>query len=153
MFESRLWRKFLGILAFCLSLSILGCYGTSGSAGVDWGRNTQPNSPPPPPPDRDHQFDAQKNGPPPHAPAYGYRAKYQYRYYPDESVYFDIHRGIYFHLNRGEWTMSVSLPGSIRLGNDYVTLELETDKPYLDNNEHQKKYPPGKLKNKGNKHM
>ena len=39
-----------------------------------------------------------KGGPPPHAPAHGYRAKHTYRYYPDASVYFDISRKIYFYL-------------------------------------------------------
>jgi hypothetical protein len=37
-----------------------------------------------------------KGGTPPHAPAHGYRAKHQYRYYPSYSVYYDHGRKIYF---------------------------------------------------------
>ena len=32
--------------------------------------------------------------------------------------------------------------------NDFVTLEMETDKPYKYHNEVQKKYPPGQVKKK-----
>jgi hypothetical protein len=42
-----------------------------------------------------------KGGPPPHARAHGYRAKYSYRYYPSCYVYFDISRKCYFYLSGG----------------------------------------------------
>lgn len=88
------------------------------------------------------------SGPPPHAPAHGYRAKHHYRYYPDAYVYYDTARHRYFYNDKGGWRMSVSLPGFIRLGSSYVTLELDTDKPYRYYHEHKAKYPPGKMKNK-----
>ena len=90
---------------------------------------------------------AVKAGPPPHAPAHGYRAKYAYRYYPDSCVYFDVHRGVYFHLTGDSWRMSVSLPNEIhvRLA-DYVMVELDTDTPYANFEEHRAKYPPGQMK-------
>ena len=93
-----------------------------------------------------------KGGPPPHAPAYGYRAKHQYRYYPSRSVYYDIGRKIYFYIEGDHWEVAASLPGSLRVGlGDYVSMELDTEKPYLYNAEHAKKYPPGQLKKNKNK--
>ena len=89
-----------------------------------------------------------KPGPPPHAKAYGHRAKHLYHYYPDASVYFDTGRSVYFSLDStGAWRMTVSLPQSlkVRLG-DNVTIEMETDRPYASYHEHKKKYPPGKNK-------
>jgi hypothetical protein len=90
-----------------------------------------------------------KGGPPPHAPAHGYRAKYAYRYYPRAHTYFDISRKLYFYLVGDKWKVSASLPGhlQVRLG-DYVNVEMDSDKPYLNYEEHKKKYPPGQLKKK-----
>lgn len=94
-----------------------------------------------------------KNGPPDHAPAYGYRAKHSYRYYPDCSVYFDIDRSVYFYLQGDSWRVSVELPDHLRIGlGGYVVVEMDTDRPYLHHQDHMKKYPPGQLKkNKANK--
>jgi hypothetical protein len=81
-------------------------------------------------------------GPPPWAPAHGYRAKHAYRYYPATGVYFDPSINRYFYYRDGSWQVSVSLPSTIRIeGDDYVHLELETDKPYLYHDEHRKKFP------------
>lgn len=90
-----------------------------------------------------------KGGPPPHAPAHGYRAKYAYLYYPSTCVYFDVHRKCYFYLEGNSWKVSLSLPKHllVRLG-DHVTIEMDTDKPYTNFKEHKRKYPPGKLKKK-----
>jgi len=86
-------------------------------------------------------------GPPPHAPAHGYRAKHTYYYYPQSHVYFDINRGVYFYIDNDEWRMATVLPLSlsIKLG-DHVTIAMDSDKPYLSLQEHQKKYPPGQAK-------
>ena len=93
-----------------------------------------------------------KKGPPAHAPAHGYRAKHQYRYYPSRSVYYDTGREIYFYLKGDNWEVRASLPGSIRVGlGDSVSIELDTDKPYLYHADHVKKYPPGQMKKKKNK--
>ena len=88
----------------------------------------------------------QYNGPPDHAPAHGYRAKYQYRYYPRCKVYHDAARGVYFYLKRGNWEVGISLPSHLKndLG-EYVSLELETDRPYLLNEEHNKRYSSKQL--------
>ena len=96
-----------------------------------------------------------KKGPPPWAPAHGYRAKHKYRYYPSSHVYYDTGRGLYFYYSNGDWRMSVSLPSRICIAvNDFVALEMNSDKPYKYHSEVKKKYPPGKMKkkNKKNKH-
>ena len=92
---------------------------------------------------------AVKHGPPPHAPAHGYRAKHMYYYYPEAYVYFDISRQVYFFLEGDRWRMTVSLPHSLyaRLG-DYVAIEMHSDKPYTHFHSHKKKYPPGQLEKK-----
>ena len=86
-----------------------------------------------------------KQGPPAHAPAHGYRAKHEYRYYPSRSVYHDADRGLYFYLKGDNWEVGASLPSSLRVGlGDFVSMELDTDKPYVHHAEHVKQYPPGK---------
>jgi hypothetical protein len=92
----------------------------------------------------------EKHAPPDHAKAYGRRAKYDYRYYPDAQVYFDIQRKVYFYLDGRGWKMSVYLPHKIKL-TGYVTIEMDTDKPYKDFKTHKTKYPPGQMKKKKNK--
>ncbi len=96
-----------------------------------------------------------KEGPPAHAPAHGYRAKHKYRYYPDCSVYHDAERGLYFYVKWGNWEVSASLPDNLKMElGEYVSLELDTDRPYLYYDDHLKQYPPGekdKSKNKKNK--
>ena len=90
---------------------------------------------------------SKKGGPPAHAPAHGYRAKHQYRYYPSSNVYKDTERGIYFYLKGGNWEVGASLPLPLReaLG-ESVSLEMDTDKPYIHHAEHVKKFPPRKSK-------
>jgi hypothetical protein len=79
----------------------------------------------------------------------GYRAKHQYRYYPSRSVYYDSGRGLYFYLKGDNWEVGASLPGSLRLGlGDSVSIELDTDKPYIHHAEHVKKYPSKQFKQK-----
>lgn len=83
-------------------------------------------------------------GPPPWAPAHGYRAKYQYRYYPSVFVYFDITRNLYFYQEKGKWKREKSYPSWIHLGKDgFVHLEMDTDKPYKFHSAVKKRYPPG----------
>ncbi len=69
--------------------------------------------------------------------------KHFYRYYPSCSVYYDIHRGLYYYLEDDDWMISTSLPSDLegKLG-DYVKIELDSDKPYLDHDKHVKDYPP-----------
>jgi hypothetical protein len=72
-----------------------------------------------------------QHGPPSHAPAYGYRHKYKYHYYPDKNVYYDLERKLYFYLQGDQWKTGVELPTSIRLNlGKSTSLELDTDVPY-----------------------
>jgi len=90
-----------------------------------------------------------KAGPPPHAPAHGYRAKYSYQYYPSCYVYFDVSRRCYFYLAGDVWKVSASLPLELRVQlGEYVSIEMDTDKPYTKFKDHREKYPPGQLKKK-----
>lgn len=88
-------------------------------------------------------------GPPPWAPAHGRRAKeavYRYYYYPSTGVYFNVATGSYFYLNGGSWQVAMSLPSTVVIdANNYVSVELDTDRPYLYYEEHRVKY-----KGKGN---
>ncbi len=91
-----------------------------------------------------------QGNPPPQAPAYGVRARRTYSYYPDSFVYFDIDRKLYFHLDGGVWKAAVALPAGIVLAaGTAVTLEMETDTPYVEFESHKAKYPPGLAKKGG----
>ena len=140
-------KKLMLVLTGALFLfSFSGCRTTGGAIGFGWGEGCG----------QAHPHEVKKGGPPPHAPAHGYRAKYKYRYYPSCSVYYDDHRGLYFYLEGPNWQVSASLPLAIqsRLGG-YVSIEMDTDKPYIHHKEHKRKYPPNKCdkkfkkKNKG----
>ena len=65
-----------------------------------------------------------KGGPPPHAPAHGYRAKHQYRYYPSCSVYYDYGRKIYFYVKGDHWEVGASLPSHLRITAPRERLEV-----------------------------
>ena len=122
----------LGCVLFVLSLN--GCKTTAGGIHIGWG-------------------EVVKSSPPAHAPAHGYRAKHAYRYYPSSCVYFDASKKVYFYIEGDNWTTSVLLPQEIqlRLGS-YVSIELDTDRPYVHFQEHKRKYPPpGQLKKKNKK--
>jgi len=96
----------------------------------------------PPPPERG-------GGPPPWAPAHGHRAKHQYRYYPSSQVYYDTGRGAYFYYEGGRWQVSVSLPSSLHIDvGDYVSIDMDDDKPYHYHPDVMKRYPPGQQKKK-----
>ena len=117
----------LGALAFALTaFSWTGCAVHSGGVGVE---------------------EQHKSGPPPHAPAHGYRAKHSYYYYPASYVYFDVGRKVYFYMEGSEWKTTVSLPDSIRVKlGDHVTIDMDDDQPYRQFESHKKEYPPGQEK-------
>jgi hypothetical protein len=132
----------LTIFSFCfvLILALNACTGT----GTGFNLSFTKGSPPP------KGKKVKKHAPPGHAKAYGRRTKYDYRYYPDAQVYFDIHRKVYFYIDGRGWKMSVNLPHKIKLAG-HVTIEMDTDKPHKDFKRHKAKYPPGKMKKKKNK--
>ena len=122
-------------------LFAIGCTSTSGAVGVGWGD---------PPPHPEIQV-AHKNGPPPHAPAHGYRAKHSFRYYPANEVYYDTGRRIYFYIEGGDWVSDALLPYHLRVSlGSYETVELYSDTPYEYHDQYKAKgkykVPPGQAK-------
>ncbi len=88
-----------------------------------------------------------KKGPPPHAPARGYRRKHVYRYYPSAYVYFDVERELYFYRHGDRWTAGAKLPARIHIDKgEAVSLSLGTDEPYRHFHSHKKAHPPGQVK-------
>jgi len=130
-------RKGLKGAIFFIALGVMvSCAG--GRIQIGW-----PSKQAPPPPAGKHG--EKKGGPPPHAPAHGYRAKHQYRYYPSAEIYYDPVRASYFYFEGGSWRMSVSLPRGLRVTlGEYVEIEMDSDKPYERHVEHREKYPPGR---------
>ena len=114
-----------------------------GSFSFKWGKDKEPENN-----QVKHTYKHKKRGgPPPHAPAHGYRAKHKYRYYPSSNVYKDTEKGLYFYLKGEKWEVGASLPLPLKEGlGESVSFELETDKPYIHHTEHVKQYPPKKSK-------
>ncbi len=104
-------------------LLICGCSATQGGVGIEWGSQQSDGYP--------EDRVARPKGPPPHAPAHGYRAKHRYRYYPSREVYYDTGRRLYFYIEGGHWKSGVSLPDhlGVDLGG-YQTVEIDSDTPY-----------------------
>lgn len=72
-----------------------------------------------------------RHGPPPWAPAHGYRRKFTYAHYPSCNVYFDRERKLWFWIEGRDWKIGVELPSRIRIDeSEGVTIELDTDTPY-----------------------
>lgn len=72
------------------------------------------------------------NGPPDHAPAHGYRRKYEYQYYADSNVYHDRERGMWFWIEGDGWEVGVELPDHVYVGDEApMTIELEHSTPAL----------------------
>jgi len=132
------------VSSFCIVLiSVFFLVSSSAFAGTlsfSWGGGQQSEPAP-------TVVKAEENGPPAHAPARGYRAKHQYHYYPSASVYHDTSRGLYFYLGGSGWQIAASLPQDlrVRLGSS-VSIEMDTDKPYIYNDQHKKQFPPGQMK-------
>ena len=115
----------------------------AGSGTIQWGDQGKEEQP------EKYKKSGKKGGPPPHAPAHGYRAKHQYRYYPCCSTYYDAGQGVWFYIKAGGWTIGASIPTDLKAQLGYhVNLSMDTDKPYEYNDEHRKEYPAEKYKKK-----
>jgi hypothetical protein len=88
-----------------------------------------------------------ETGPPPWAPAHGYRAKTRYVYFQDHNCYYDNNRGVYIHLKTGNWEVSANIPDLLKNVDLSVAikidLDLDADNPQKFNAEHRKKYSKG----------
>lgn len=51
-----------------------------------------------------------EGGPPPWAPAHGYRAKTRYVFFPTIGIYYDLQRESYMYLDGGKWITAKTLP-------------------------------------------
>jgi hypothetical protein len=83
-------------------------------------------------------------GPPPWAPANGYRAKTRYVYFPDHNFYFDLNRGLYIFMSGSSWTMASKLPplySKVNLKSTrQVELDFYSDNPHRHNKDHLVKH-------------
>lgn len=88
-----------------------------------------------------------ETGPPPWAPAHGYRAKTRYVYFTEHNFYYDNNRGVYIYLSGRNWEVSASIPDLFKGVNlsaaVKVDLDLEADNPQKYNTDHRKKYKKG----------
>ncbi|MCA6078845.1 hypothetical protein [Fulvivirga sedimenti] len=87
-------------------------------------------------------------GPPPWAPAHGYRAKTRYVYFKDYDVYYDHDRSVYISLAGTNWQVSANIPVNLR-GIDLnaavkIDLDTDVDDPQRDYSQHKQKYPKRK---------
>ena len=133
-------KKFMRSAVAISTFLLFSSNAVAGSFSFSWGSDSSTESSQP-------TIKTKKNGPPSHAPAHGNRSKRQYQYFPSSSVYHDSDRSLYFYFNGSNWQVAASLPNDIKvqLGNS-VSIELETDKPYIYNEQHQEQYPPGQMK-------
>lgn len=87
-------------------------------------------------------------GPPPWAPAHGYRAKTKHIYFPDHNFYYDIQARNYIYLDGGRWSISATIPRpfiNINLGRtSQIQLDFVGHNPYRDNRVHVVKYKKAK---------
>jgi hypothetical protein len=85
-----------------------------------------------------------KGGPPPWAPAHGYRAKTKYVYFPQQNIYYDTQRAVYIYLNDGNWEIGARIPRGIKAktlrDSRQVELRLNVDNPQRYNGDHLKRY-------------
>jgi len=138
------------MLCLVIGLLIVGFSSSSfagGAVSVQWGNDPKPDCE-----DGGGKY-KKKGGPPPHAPAHGYRAKHQYRYYPYQNVYYEPARGAYFYMSGDGWSFRASLPTHLTVASlgTYVSIGLDTEHPYYYNHDHVQKYPKEKYKSKGGK--
>ncbi len=86
----------------------------------------------------------QRKGPPPWAPAHGYRAKFRQIYYPQYNFYYDTYKHVYIYMGGHGWEINVSLPARyahIDLNAcRRVPLNIDSDRPYIYNHDHMVRY-------------
>lgn len=86
-------------------------------------------------------------GPPPWAPAHGYRAKTRYTYFSEHNFYYDNSRGVYIHLRGKNWEISANIPDAFKNVNlstaVKVDLNYDADNPQKYNKDHKSKYGKG----------
>ena len=90
--------------------------------------------------------------PPDHAPAYGYRAKHRYVYYPEREIYYAPESRLWFWISGGDWRFGAALPGAYQqYTSGGVSIELASDRPYTEHVHVVERYGKGP-KHKKSKH-
>lgn len=88
-------------------------------------------------------------GPPPWAPAKGYRAKTRHIYFPEQNFYYDVQQKNYIYLNGKSWVVSTKLPrlfSGINLSrSSQIELDYVGRTPYIYNATHKVKYKKAKI--------
>jgi hypothetical protein len=93
--------------------------------------------------ERGRVVESSRGGPPPWAPAYGYRRQETYYYYPDVEVYFYPNVRTYYWLERGVWKNGSQPPRNFVIEErTRVTLDLDYE-PHTQHATIRGKYPPG----------
>ena len=86
---------------------------------------------PPPPPEVVVVTETAPSGPPPWAPAHGYRSNHAYYYYPGAHVYFRPADRVWFYLEGRDWRFGASLPTPIHVDFERsVSLTMATNQPF-----------------------
>lgn len=97
---------------------------------------------PPPPPEVVVIVEPIEKGPPPWAPAHGFRRNRDYYYYPGADVYFRPSDRTWFHLEGGDWRIGAALPTGIRVNfAESVSLTMETERPFEYHAQVRERYP------------
>ena len=95
----------------------------------------------------EHSPAVKKGGPPAHAPAHGYRKKFDYKYYPSKRVYYCGQRKLYFWIEGDGWKLGVSLPSNINISDaESIKVDITQDTPYYHYESNYKYSHPGKGK-------
>lgn len=88
-----------------------------------------------------------ETGPPPWAPAHGYRAKTRYVYFTEHNFYYDNNEGVYIYASGKNWEVSASIPDifkNVNLAAEVkIDLDFSADNPQKYNADHKKKYKKG----------
>ncbi len=88
-----------------------------------------------------------ETGPPPWAPAHGYRAKTRYVYFTEQNFYYDNNKGLYIYLSGKNWEVSANIPDIFKNVNltsaVKIDLDFNADDPQKYNADHRKKYKKG----------
>lgn len=88
-----------------------------------------------------------ETGPPPWAPAHGYRAKTRYVYFTEHNFYYDNDRGVYIYMSGKNWEVSAKIPNLFKNVNltaeVKIDLDFSADDPQKYNADHRKKYKKG----------
>lgn len=86
-------------------------------------------------------------GPPPWAPAHGYRAKTRYVYFTQHNFYYDNNKGVYIYMSGKNWEVSAQIPDlfkHVNLATEVkIDLDFSQDNPQKFNADHRKKYSKG----------